>query len=780
MQAGRPDSPPRQRWFVQRDTWDRELVIDRCREWAVQTGGPPSYYDWCPIARGQQAGAPARAAAKWEREHPYWPSTSVVYRYMRGWREMLLLAGFPAQAVIELPFAERVREALRLRADGLRWAEIGDLLGISPDTARRYVRVHDCERCGEPILATGVRLCRGCSAANRSRWGEPFSGAEIVAAIRTWRHLEGRAPAQVDWHPADRGGSPRWERECPRWPPASQVIDRFGSWNAGLQAAGFDRPRPPVVGDEQIIAALRTYDRERGCSPSSQQWRTQALSPSVATIEGRFGSWSAALAAAGLPPRRVRREWSDRDILDGLRRFAADHGRPPRTTDRVGLLSTYPSPALAISRFGSWSAALTEAGLQPGNPPPASDRDVARALRAYRREYHRSPTTTAWRRAKCRPAAETIIRHCGSWAAALDLAGIDPPEHMARGADREQLISVLQRYAKEHGTSPSLTEWRRLRMTPALKPFYRVFGSWPAALAAAGLPTPASLANAARERWGEQEIIAALHAHRAARGETPRGRDWPASTAEHPSMDRVVAVFGSWRAAVEAAGLPPRPVKTRWTADKVIELLRADAAALGRTPAVRDWDEAREARPGFGTVVRLFGSWNVALEASGLPVNLRYGHWTRERILDALRQLEQELGRPPVATELNPPPDPAYPPAAVVARTFGSWRAAARELGWPQRPRRPDTAIQVSLREAICEFGQLPSRARWQQLAPARDWPSAYAVARQFGSWGAVREAAVDAAALRSMPTATMLAIRHGLSRAQDEVISQRPVRSST
>ena len=48
----------------------------------------------------------------------------------------------------------------------------------------------------------------------------------------------------------------------------------------------------------------------------------------------------------------------------------------PRSDDRVGLLSTYPSPALVVSRFGSWSTALRKAGLEPGNPPPVTDREI--------------------------------------------------------------------------------------------------------------------------------------------------------------------------------------------------------------------------------------------------------------------------------------------------------------------------------------------------------------------------------------------------------------------
>jgi hypothetical protein len=471
---------------VHRDTWDGDRVIERCREWARQTGTPPSYFDWGPVARAKATGAPAGLAGKWEREHPHWPSTAVVYRHLGGWRAMLSLAGFPAPPVIELPFAERVAETLRLRADGLRWAEIGELLGIAPDTARRYIHVHACERCGEPVLAARSALCRRCSSAGRSRWGRPFTDQEIITAIRAWHRLERRPPTRTDWQPTDKRGHPRWERECPRWPPASHVIRRFGSWNAALQAAGFNRPRPPTVSDDQIIAALQAYHRRHQISPMRSDWQ-HVGSPNSATIEKRFGSWNAALAAAGLPPRRVRRVWTNREVIDGLRRFAADHGRPLRASDRIGWLSVYPSPALVVTRFGSLSAGLHKAGLEPGNPPAVTERDIVRALRAFRREHSRSPTSSEWARARRRPAAETIIRHCGSWAAALTMAGMKPPERIQRGPNRDEIIALLRAYQREHGSPPSVTEWQRRRLKPGVKTIYRRFGSWPNALAAAGL-----------------------------------------------------------------------------------------------------------------------------------------------------------------------------------------------------------------------------------------------------------------------------------------------------
>ena len=137
-------------------------------------------------------------------------------------------------------------------------------------------------------------------------------------------------------------------------------------------------------------------------------------------------------------------------------------------------------------------------------------------------------------------------------------------------------------------------------------------------------------------------------------------------------------------------------------------------------------------------MAKAFGSWNAALEASGVGVAKKQGYWTKERILEALRRLERQLGRPPTSAELTVARHPDHPPAVVVRRAF----ASARQLGWQQPPRRQSGAIAVSLREAICEFEELPSRARWQKLAAAREWPSVHALLCEYGSWGAVRIAA--------------------------------------
>jgi hypothetical protein len=95
-----------------------------------------------------------------------------------------------------------------------------------------------------------------------------------------------------------------------------------------------------------------------------------------------------------------------------------------------------------VSRFGSWSAALHAAGLEPGNPPPVTERDIVRVLQAHHREHGRSPTSSGWKRAGYRPHAETINRHRGSWAAALALAGLMPAPPTPRRPAGGELIEL--------------------------------------------------------------------------------------------------------------------------------------------------------------------------------------------------------------------------------------------------------------------------------------------------------------------------------------------------
>jgi uncharacterized protein (DUF433 family) len=86
-----------------------------------------------------------------------------------------------------------------------------------------------------------AKHCRSCAPMGAPQfWTPPL----VVERIRAWVELYGNIPAATDWNPsmARLNGRPDiadrfYADGC--WPHYSTVVARFGSWNAGIEAAGF-------------------------------------------------------------------------------------------------------------------------------------------------------------------------------------------------------------------------------------------------------------------------------------------------------------------------------------------------------------------------------------------------------------------------------------------------------------------------------------------------------------------------------------------------------------
>jgi hypothetical protein len=110
-----------------------------------------------------------------------------------------------------------------------------------------------------------------------------------------------------------------------------------------------------------VLDAIRAWARERGRPPTQADWTAPGDPrwPSYVTVTTHFGTWRAALEAAGLRPNR--RLWSHEEIVEALRRWTREHGRPPRQRDLVYGASGLPAPHTIRRRFGSYRAALDAA-----------------------------------------------------------------------------------------------------------------------------------------------------------------------------------------------------------------------------------------------------------------------------------------------------------------------------------------------------------------------------------------------------------------------------------
>lgn len=145
---------------------------------------------------------------------------------------------------------------------------------------------------------------------------------------------------------------------------------------------------------------------------------------------------------------------------------------------------------------------------------------------------------------------------------------------------------------------------------------------------------------------------------------------------DHALYQAASRVFGSWKNAVLAAGLPASRSRTNtgWTPGKIIRLIRS--IARRKRPLTAQEIEQRHGRI-TPVARRYFGSWSKAILAAGVdPLSMRREPlWTADRILETIltRALRNESLR---RRDIQP-----RSLAEAATRTFGSWIAALSAAG---------------------------------------------------------------------------------------------------
>lgn len=141
----------------------------------------------------------------------------------------------------------RVERAAHLRAAGRTCREIAAEMGVATQTASAYATDPDgsrararkesyagrCLDCGVTLNGSagrGPRTPKRCVPCNSRLAGEK-SRRRILGSLREWAdEHDGAPPSITDWKKASRR----------RWPAPSTVAAAFGTWNAGVRAAGLD------------------------------------------------------------------------------------------------------------------------------------------------------------------------------------------------------------------------------------------------------------------------------------------------------------------------------------------------------------------------------------------------------------------------------------------------------------------------------------------------------------------------------------------------------------
>jgi hypothetical protein len=165
------------------------------------------------------------------------------------------------------------------------------------------------------------------------------------------------------------------------------------------------------------------------------------------------------------------------------------------------------------------------------------------------------------------------------------------------------------------------------------------------------------------------------------RGTPPRQRDWKTAGAGHPCYQTIVQRFGTFGFGLELAGFPrrskPRPY---WTKARIKLALRAWNVINGRPPKAYDWRGGTPDHPAHNAVMARFGSWNAALAAAGLPTRPAHGpasSYTQREAVEFLIAWKQENGRFPTFNEYHYS-RVGGPAPGTIARLCGSWKNAKR------------------------------------------------------------------------------------------------------
>lgn len=207
--------------------------------------------------------------------------------------------------------------------------------------------------------------------------------------------------------------------------------------------------------------------------------------------------------------------------------------------------------------------------------------------------------------------------HYGSWRAAVHAAGLDYSS-IKRGEQiwsKERIVRAIRRHHEEGADLLSVEFKRANRQLYSAACVKRYFGSWRRAVEAAGLDYDRIRGQ---HFWSREKIIAQirdLHAE-------GRSLSWSAINRDYPGLYRAARRkenFGSWRAALRAADVEQvaTPPTKQWTRRRIIEEIQA-MAKDGRDLSQKAVMVANGALLSAAKSTRYFGTWRKAVEAAGI------------------------------------------------------------------------------------------------------------------------------------------------------------------
>ncbi len=384
-------------------------------------------------------------------------------------------------------------------------------------------------------------------------------------------------------------------------------------------------------------------------------------------------------------------DYSNQALIDELRRVARSAPDGALTQAVFRQLGRVSASAVR-KRFGSWKAALSAAGLdnlysgknvtekmKSQHARGLSNEELLAQMRDVAGSLGKCSLTALEFNEGSNISSSTIRARFGSWGKALHAAGLESSISVKQRKIRERYLQVLSDAARSHGkNSISQREFDKFTDQTSSQAISQFFGSWEHALAEAGLerskPTPRSKEQCLRNLlslWkskGRQPRYNELSKHPSRIGPKAYERIWGTYSA-------ALREFVTWAADKKGLIIDSRTLTRSMTNEEMIQELLRVSRLVGRNEVTQEDVEAHSHIHPRTFAVRLgSSSWRKALEAAGLGLSKHGRRYTEDEFFRNLIAVWEFYGRRPRYAEMNRSPSTIT--AEGYAARFGTWRKA--------------------------------------------------------------------------------------------------------
>ncbi len=434
------------------------------------------------------------------------------------------------------------------------------------------------------------------------------------------------------------------------------AVKWFGGWHKAVKAAELDYDEIKSSGrnyrwNKDLVKAAITKRHEANLSLSSSTKDAEHQRLVCAALR-HFGSWPKAIKAAGIDYDKLAasrvivrikaRKWDKEKIINFILSRLAD-----------GLALNYNYMAnkqptvlyYACEFFGSWKQAIEAAGFDYNDvraKRPITKWGKENVVKAIQKRFENKLSLAS---NSVQQNAETLYgaarNYFGSWSNAVEAAGFSYADirlsKLGRVWDKKDIVKAIKQ-RKRLGL-PLNGEVVAREEQSMYRAAFRHFGKhgWKNALLAAGVNPKDVFLN---RKWTKKIILRRIkELYREGR---PLYAYALKNAGEYPLVAGASMYFGSWRKAIEAAGLKWRNVRgvkkhKWWTKNRVIARIK-----YLHGKGVQLNSKFMHSNHGglHGTARKLFGSWSQAVYAAGIDYLAHCQTWSSKAWLRNLKEEE--------------------------------------------------------------------------------------------------------------------------------------------